>query len=94
MALPAMLDVTNAVCRLRSTMSGENLRNVPVRRNIRSGSASDTVTESHEHDQGDVQGVAEPEDTGRGGERIGEETRRCTQGVLWRECIALYNNES
>lgn len=74
-------------------MSGEDLRNVPVRGDIRSCSAGDTVTESYEHNQGNVQSVAEPEDTGRGGERVGEETCRCTQGVLWRERIALYLQE-
>lgn len=71
-------------------MSGQNLRNVPVRRNIGSSSTCHTVTQSYEHHQSDVPGAGEPEDTGRGSERIREETRRCTQGLLCWECIALY----
>ena len=72
-------------------MSGQDLRNVPLRRNIGHGSASHTVTKSYEYYQSDLPGAAEPEVTGRGSERIGEKTRRRTQGILWRECIALYH---
>ena len=71
-------------------MSGQNLRNVPVRRNIGSSSTCHTVTESYEHHQSNLPGAGQPEDTGRGGERTGEEARGRTQGLLWWECIALY----
>lgn len=71
-------------------MSGQNLRNVPVRRNIGSSSTCHAVTESYEHHQSDVSGATEPKDTGRGGKRVGKEISRCTQGVLWWEFIALY----
>ena len=72
-------------------MSGQNIRNVPVRRNIGSSSTCHTVTESYEHHQSNLPSACQPEDTGRGGERTGEEARGRTQGILWGECIALYH---
>ena len=73
-------------------MSGQDLRDVPVRRNYRSSGTCNTVAESDEHNQGDVQSAVGPEDPGRGSKRLGKETCRCTQGVLWGKCIinALY----
>ena len=75
-------DRADLVLRVWDSMSGADLRNVPVRRNIGSGSTCHTVTESYEHHQSDVPGPAAPEDTGRGSKRTGEETCGCTQGVL------------
>ena len=86
-----MQDETDPVSRLRNPMSRQNLRDVPVRRNIGSGSASHTVTESYEHHQSDFQGVGEPKDAGRSSERAREKAGGCTQGVLWWERIALYD---
>ena len=83
--------MVNVMCRLRRSMSSENIRNVPVCRDNGYGGASHTVTESHEYRQGGFSGAAEPTIARRGSERIGEETRRRTQGVLWRERIALYH---
>ena len=84
-------DRADLVHRIWNPMSGQNIRNVPVRRNIRSSSTCHTVTESYEHHQSDVPGAGEPEDTGRGRERTGKETRGCTQGVLCWECVVLYH---
>ena len=63
-----------------------------MRRNYRSSGTCNAVAESDEHNQSDVQSAVGPEDPRRGSERPGEETCRCTQGVLWEKCIinALY----
>ena len=79
------------VLRIWNPVSGQDLRNVPVRRNIGSSSTCHPVAESYEHHQSNLPGTGKPKDTGRGSERTGEETRGRTQGILWRERIALYH---
>ena len=57
-------------------MLGQNVRNVSVRRDNRSGSASYTVTKFYKHHQSGISGSAQLEDFGRDSERIKKETRK------------------
>ena len=73
-------------------MSGQNLRDVQVRRHIRPRGPSHEVEESDEHDQGDHAGVAKAENTRGDCEGEGKEAGGLAEGVLWGKALDLWES--
>ncbi len=80
---------TLTISRIRRPLSGIHLRNVSMRRYHGHRSPCDPIKEPHERSQSYLPSTTKPTTTRRHSKSKGEEAGRCTESVLWWECINL-----
>lgn len=86
---PGPMMLTQTLSRIRTSRAAPSVRDVPCLRYPRHGQPHAAVEEPDELGQGHVRGADQPEGPQRDRHRTGQEARRRTQRVLWRQRVII-----